>query len=1320
MEVPVLKGEGLAHETEALNSTNQDNQVKPVIQHQRVFDWDSNKNENIRLAENGSKRSSLSCDDNVGGVDIGMGLKRKDYLNDQVQIGGRVLSLVSEGADNKISDDAEALNLTVENEDAEPNVQQECDLDWDMIKGGSVGFVDDGSKISTLSYDNNIGGVDIEAEVMRKVYLNDKVQIGGPLLHSVSKREVSKTSDGETTENGEVKPVNQQPRDLDWDVSKSENVELTKARIKRNTLGSDHIFEGLDIEMDLKKKSNSIDKVKTSGRVLRSMSKRVDSKISHGGEADVVLIAKNGENDHVWFEKNKVKVEKEEGGDFVISSYNEKEVVDVKMDGNKRRKLKRKRGRPPKLKMEEQDQSVGNMQQKCGSPPKLKMEEQDQFVGNKRRKRGRPPKVKIEEQDQLVGKMQRKRGRPFKVKDQLVGNMQRKRGRPFKMKMEEQDQLVGNMQRKRGRPPKIKMEEQDQLPGQKMPWKRGRPPKNGQKINHLEIARNRKGKAGFQKGKKGVTVRNGTNMNATDDMCLERGSCVKESKKRFSPVKKKECGSLLKTKNSALTSPLITYSANPLIKKKEGMIKEKQVVRQRILELLLAAGWIIDYRPRNGKEYNDAVYVSPDGRTHWSVTLAYKRLRKHSEAGDGEGKVYIPGFKFVPIPLEKFNILTKLVKKRRKDKGKLKQTGVKVKRKMSLVEEDNLDNTSHKRFPVLVKDRKRQKTHNKKQSVFMVRNAEEIDSETNGYVLYAGKRTLIAWMIDLGTVLQNEKVHYVNDRIKGGKLEGRITRDGIHCDCCNEVVTMSEFEAHAVSSFADPLKNIHIERGISLLQCLLDSWNKQNEHERKGFHFIDTTSEDPNDEACGVCGDGGDLICCDKCPSTFHQSCLNIKEFPPGNWRCIYCCCKFCELVDGSTNERTGHDDFTTSALLRCRLCDQKYHRSCVEVNGIQADDSNFAFYCGYRCEELSKGLEMLLGVKHDIEDGLSWTFIRRSDVGYDASQIESQMVECNSKLAVALSVMDECFMPYIDHRTGINLIHSILYNCGSNFNRLSYTGFITAILERGDEIIGAASIRFRGNQLAEMPFIGTRYMYRRQGMCRRLLGAIESALGSLNVELLIIPAVSEVRDTWTSVFGFEPLEVTRKQMIKNFSLLVFPHVDMLMKEIKKPKVADENLIPIEVSNPEIQKNQSALEEATACDEPSSSGSDLIISAGSGIPALDICPVNDRHVSVVSGSPHGLLDNPHHITSESVNPDPSPQDVKCEVGCPAVGDSLTVEGMTALKAHDYVSAAHVQAEEIINRDCVQSDPLESKEINSESINGCVSQQRPGGYCAVMK
>uniref|UniRef100_A0A4W3KHP6 RING-type E3 ubiquitin transferase n=1 Tax=Callorhinchus milii TaxID=7868 RepID=A0A4W3KHP6_CALMI len=49
--------------------------------------------------------------------------------------------------------------------------------------------------------------------------------------------------------------------------------------------------------------------------------------------------------------------------------------------------------------------------------------------------------------------------------------------------------------------------------------------------------------------------------------------------------------------------------------------------------------------------------------------------------------------------------------------------------------------------------------------------------------------------------------------------------------------------------------------------------------------------DDPNEDWCAVCQNGGDLLCCDKCPKVFHLSCHvpTLLTFPSGEWICTFC-----------------------------------------------------------------------------------------------------------------------------------------------------------------------------------------------------------------------------------------------------------------------------------------------------------------------------------------------------------------------------------------------------------------------------------------------
>ncbi|KAK8548555.1 hypothetical protein V6N13_054659 [Hibiscus sabdariffa] len=680
---------------------------------------------------------------------------------------------------------------------------------------------------------------------------------------------------------------------------------------------------------------------------------------------------------------------------------------------------------------------------------------------------------------------------------------------------------------------------------------------------------------------------------------------------------------------------------------KEGKVRrgcgtEKQQLRERIRGMLQEAGWTIDYRPRRNRDYLDAVYINPAGTAYWSIIKAYDALQKQLDEEDDRNPLG-DGPAFAPLPDEVLGQLTRKtgkkreMKKKRKDESGSENAQEPVSRKSSSArhKEESMDSLSHEEklssfmkgksykcrmnendaFSGNSKGQKSLHVHDSYEKQFSISNPHLVhgrksrklgrctllvrgsnvgpSSEGDDFVPYSGKRTLLAWLIDSGAVQLSQRVQYMNRKCTKVMLEGWITRDGIHCGCCSKILTVSKFEIHAGSKLRQPFPNIYLDSGVSLLRCQIDAWNRQVESEQIGYHSVDVNGDDPNDDTCGICGDGGDLICCDSCPSTFHQSCLNIEFLPAGDWQCPYCICKFCGNGSGFAQE----NDITDCVLLTCSLCGKRCHKSCIKVaDEIHIESNSLALpFCGRTCSELFEHLQKYLGVKHELEGGFSWSLIQRTDADSDIfSRGLPQRVECNSKLAVALTVMDECFLPILDRRSGINLVNNVLYNCGSNFNRLNYSGFYTAILERGDEIISAASIRFHGTQLAEMPFIGTRHIYRHQGMFRRLFGAIESALCSLKVHKLVIPAIAEVTHTWTAVFGFTALEESVKQELRSMNILVFPGIAMLQKVLLKLESTDANLAAnTGAKRTKPRSNENITPEVANGTEPgSSSGND--------------------------------------------------------------------------------------------------------------------------------
>uniref|UniRef100_A0A8C5D2I8 Chromodomain-helicase-DNA-binding protein 5-like n=1 Tax=Gouania willdenowi TaxID=441366 RepID=A0A8C5D2I8_GOUWI len=70
-------------------------------------------------------------------------------------------------------------------------------------------------------------------------------------------------------------------------------------------------------------------------------------------------------------------------------------------------------------------------------------------------------------------------------------------------------------------------------------------------------------------------------------------------------------------------------------------------------------------------------------------------------------------------------------------------------------------------------------------------------------------------------------------------------------------------------------------------------WEAKDDEDEEEEEEAMGEEEDDHMEFCRVCKDGGELLCCDTCTSSYHIHCLNppLPEIPNGEWLCPRCMC---------------------------------------------------------------------------------------------------------------------------------------------------------------------------------------------------------------------------------------------------------------------------------------------------------------------------------------------------------------------------------------------------------------------------------------------
>ncbi|XP_056159174.1 uncharacterized protein LOC115682444 [Syzygium oleosum] len=383
----------------------------------------------------------------------------------------------------------------------------------------------------------------------------------------------------------------------------------------------------------------------------------------------------------------------------------------------------------------------------------------------------------------------------------------------------------------------------------------------------------------------------------------------------------------------------------------------------------------------------------------------------------------------------------------------------------------------------------------------------------------------------------------VGNKKKRSVRRNKNFEEAQHADVCSKPSSNQEgtdaFKADS-ELFANRRRKTEVFQSFGKQFRLKDMVSSPRKRRRKRAHLARPQS----DTICFVCHYAGDLIHCQRCSSSFHLGCLQLKVVPNDKWICPSCCCGLCGVRD-SIN---GNQQMSNA----CFQCTRQYHVNCLDkVGSLYASSYPSERFCSNACYKLYVQLHLLLGISNSTTvDGLTWTLIRSMRNDCKACNITRNY--SSLKISHALKVIKESFQPITELHTNRDLIKDIVFNSASKLKRLDFRGFYLMVLQKGDEIASVATVRILSPRLAEMPLVATSFKFRRQGMCRVLMCELEKLLVQLGVERLILPAASQVRTTWEASFGFSEMPISDRQELLGYPLLGFQGTTMIQKFLRR------------------------------------------------------------------------------------------------------------------------------------------------------------------------